>query len=51
MAWVYVVQNAEGRFYIGMTTDLEQRLIDHNTGLSTLDQAPWPMETCLEPKL
>ncbi len=23
MAWVYVVQNAEGRFYVGMTTDLE----------------------------
>jgi putative endonuclease len=35
MAWVYVIQNVEGRFYIGMTTDLEQRLIDHNTGGST----------------
>jgi DNA-binding response OmpR family regulator len=34
MAWVYVIQNAEGRFYIGMTTDLEQRLQDHNSGIS-----------------
>ncbi len=34
MAWVYVIQNVEGRFYIGMTTDLPQRLIDHNIGVS-----------------
>ncbi|MBV8586713.1 MAG: GIY-YIG nuclease family protein, partial [Verrucomicrobia bacterium] len=34
MAWVYVIQNVEGRFYVGMTTDLERRLIDHNSGIS-----------------
>jgi putative endonuclease len=45
MAWVYVIQNAEGRFYIGMTTDLEQRLIDHNIGVSkwTRYRAPWKL--------
>jgi putative endonuclease len=43
MAWVYVVQNAEGRFYIGMTSDLEQRLSDHNNGVSkwTKHRGPW----------
>jgi hypothetical protein len=38
MAWVYVIQNAEGRFYIGMTTDLEERLSDHNNGVSKWTQ-------------
>jgi predicted GIY-YIG superfamily endonuclease len=43
MAWVYVIQNAEGRFYIGMTTDLEERLSDHNNGVSkwTKHRGPW----------
>ena len=45
MAWVYVIQNAEGRFYIGMTTDLQLRLIDHNTGVSksTKYHGPWKL--------
>jgi putative endonuclease len=45
VAWVYVIQNAQGRFYIGMTTDLEQRLIDHNTGVSswTKHRGPWKL--------
>ena len=45
MAWVYVIQNAEGRFYIGMTTDLQLRLIDHNTGVSkwTKYRGPWKL--------
>ena len=45
MAWVYVIQNSAGRFYIGMTTDLEQRLIDHNTGISkwTKYGGPWKL--------
>ena len=45
MAWVYVIQNPEGRFYIGMTTDLERRLVDHNTGLSvwTKYRGPWKL--------
>ena len=43
MAWVYVIQNSEGRFYIGMTTDLDQRLSDHNDGVSrwTKYRGPW----------
>jgi putative endonuclease len=43
MARVYVIQNAEGSFYIGMTTDLEQRLIDHDKGVSkwTKHRGPW----------
>jgi putative endonuclease len=45
MAWVYVVQNAEGRFYIGMTTDLNRRLRDHNSGVSrwTKLRGPWTL--------
>jgi putative endonuclease len=45
MAWVYVIQNAEGRFYIGMTTDLEARLSDHNDGVSkwTKHRGPWKL--------
>jgi len=45
MAWVYVIQNAEGRLYIGMTTDLQQRLIDHNSGISrwTKYRGPWKL--------
>ena len=45
MAWVYVIQNTEGRFYIGMTTDLEKRLKDHNSGISkwTKHRGPWKL--------
>jgi putative endonuclease len=45
MAWVYVIQNAEGRFYVGMTTYLDERLRDHNSGVSkwTKYRAPWQL--------
>jgi putative endonuclease len=45
MAWVYVIQNADGRFYVGMTTDLEGRLKDHNSGISrwTKHRGPWKL--------
>jgi putative endonuclease len=45
MAWVYVVQNPDGRFYVGMTTDLEQRLEDHNQSVSkwTKYRGPWKL--------
>jgi putative endonuclease len=45
MAWVYVIQNSEGRFYIGMTTDLEERLLDHSNGVSkwTKYRGPWKL--------
>jgi putative endonuclease len=43
MAWVYVVKNPEGRFYVGMTTDLEGRVRNHNSGRSkwTKYRGPW----------
>ena len=43
MAWVYVIQNPDGRFYIGMTTDLDGRLSNHNEGVSkwTKHRGPW----------
>jgi predicted GIY-YIG superfamily endonuclease len=45
MAWVYVIQNPGGRFYIGMTIDLDQRLRDHNNGVSrwTKYRGPWTL--------
>src|ERR1700741_942373 len=41
--WVYVIQNADHRFYVGITTALEQRIEDHNTGVSkwTMHRGPW----------
>ena len=32
MAWVYILRGASGRYYIGSTTDLEQRLQQHRSG-------------------
>jgi putative endonuclease len=45
MPSVYVIQNAEDRHYIGCTTDLAQRLIDHNSGVSTWTRhrGPWKL--------
>ena len=31
-AWVYIVECSDKSYYTGSTTDLDQRLIDHNTG-------------------
>jgi predicted GIY-YIG superfamily endonuclease len=31
MAWVYLLQCADGTFYVGSTRDLEQRLEQHST--------------------
>ena len=43
--WVYVIQNAEGRFYIGITDDTIRRLNDHNSGVSvwTKHRGPWKL--------
>jgi len=43
MAWVYIVQNPVGQFYVGMTTDLDQRVLAHNVGISkwTKRRGPW----------
>ena len=45
MPWVYVVRNPESRLYIGMTTDLDERLEAHNCGKSkwTKSRGPWEL--------
>jgi putative endonuclease len=45
VAWVYIVQNPEGQFYTGITTDLERRIQDHNSGISqwTKHRGPWQL--------
>ena len=32
MAWAYILRCADGSYYVGSTTDLEQRLLAHNAG-------------------
>ena len=43
MYYVYIIQNPQGRRYIGLTDNLERRLQDHNTGISkwTRLRGPW----------
>jgi len=45
---VYVIQNAAGRRYVGLTTDLQRRLAEHNSddrrkngGHFTFGKGPW----------
>jgi putative endonuclease len=40
---VYILQNGEGRFYIGLTDDIARRLKQHNSGESrwTKGRGPW----------
>jgi len=33
MAWVYILECADGSFYTGSTIDLEKRIAEHNQGL------------------
>ena len=42
---VYVIQNLQGRFYIGLTDDVWRRIEDHNTGVSkwTKFRGPWTL--------
>jgi putative endonuclease len=42
---VYVIQNAEGRFYIGLSEDIALRLDQHNSGVSkwTKHRGPWSL--------
>ena len=42
---VYVIQNAEGRFYIGLSEDVRSRVHQHNTGVSTWTRSrgPWTL--------
>jgi predicted GIY-YIG superfamily endonuclease len=43
---VYVLQNLQGRFYIGISDDVSRRLQDHNTGISqwTKAKGPWTLK-------
>ena len=43
--YVYVLQNLEGKFYIGITDDVNRRIEDHNDGRSrwTKSRGPWAL--------
>ena len=48
MFWVYILENAKGRFYVGQTADLEKRLVHHNrtdsfNGHFTRKNGPWKL--------
>ena len=45
MYQVYVIRNESGRYYIGMSEDVEHRLIQHNSGESkwTKGKGPWAL--------
>jgi putative endonuclease len=42
---VYILRNREGRYYIGLSEDVEARLVQHNTGESkwTKRERPWSL--------
>ena len=48
--WMYIIQNSAGRFYVGHTDNLAQRLVFHNTGQShyTARKGPWSLAYCEE---
>ena len=35
MAWTYIVECADGSFYVGSTFDIEKRVSEHNLGLGS----------------
>ncbi len=48
MFWVYILENADGKLYIGQTDDLERRLGEHNSpeagsGKFTHKNGPWKL--------
>ena len=48
MFWVYIVQNPQGRFYVGQTDDLIARVFSHNRtdktlGKFTRKNGPWTL--------
>ena len=49
MNWyVYVLQNKDGKWYIGSTKDLQKRILNHNSGRtqSTKPGMPWKIIYC-----
>jgi len=48
MSWVYILQNPAGRFYVGHTDNLENRIASHNrtdkiSGKFTRKNGPWTL--------
>ena len=35
MAWTYILECADGSFYVGSTVALERRVVEHNLGLGS----------------
>ncbi len=53
MFWAYIVQNPNGRFYVGHTDDLAARIASHNrtdkiSGKFTRKNGPWNLVWCEE---
>jgi putative endonuclease len=44
MFTVYVLRNEQGRLYVGQTANIEQRLVEHMSGLSTRTRSRGPWE-------
>ena len=42
---VYVIRNREGKFYVGLSNDIHNRVNQHNTGESewTQGKGPWTL--------
>jgi putative endonuclease len=36
MAWTYILECADGTFYVGSTLDLDRRVWEHNNGLGSI---------------
>ena len=49
MWYVYILENSQGHFYVGITADLSSRLRQHNEGSvsSTLSRRPWKIRTAM----
>jgi putative endonuclease len=40
MAWTYILECADGSFYVGSTIDLDRRVSEHNLGLGAAYTRP-----------
>ena len=40
MPWTYILECADGSFYVGSTTDMERRLSEHDLGLGAAYTRP-----------
>ena len=36
MAWTYIIECADGSFYVGSTIDLDRRISEHNLGVGPI---------------